>query len=555
MATQTSINPVAGTTNVSRDTEIVINLSGVVDINTLNVSVANTIFPDPEAIVLGSFVNEWTGEIIDIGGGVFRIIIIRPARVHLWQQGTKFIVTGDVDSSGIPGTNFTTIVLDFSTPLDADYTEVLNLTSLPSGWANQTSGTGSTPLFSSSGMDTRPGASGTSFIRKNAFGLDFDQGFLIDITAELPSPSQNPGGTINKVVRVVKGGQGIVSLSLDFVNGEIWLTDVVGITTTGFRPALSGTEVTFRLSIKNSGEDLIARVYAGTTGSDTAPLLQQTLGPSLSTSGSADCVDIGSLNTGDKDIRIVSAKILNLSDPDIFYPFPTITNIKPISGQLSGGENLRVDLARNIDLNLGDELFFSQENIRDDSTANASIDPSLGELDLILQNTGTGEASATYIHALNGDIPSGIDVQFDIGADQTLINQPPSDEVVLAAAELKSTGDSLAIELVSDAGEGKFFRAVQKSNNIEILTTKVIDITQANHTLRFTRAFNKLIVCVNGVPAFDTSLKQGSGILRFYSRSDTLAVSLTSKITNFIVRPVITVGGEPILTSGLLSVA
>lgn len=551
MATQDSISPTSGATDVARDVEVVIQFSGVVDINTLNIAITGTVFAVTDVIVSGAFVNEWTGEIIDNGGGSYTVVIIRPIRVPRWKQGTSFIINGSLDGPAITGGIFTTVVLDFAIP--AIYSNELVLTSLPAGWANQTSGTGLIPLFSGTGMETRPGAAGTSFIRLASASLNFFQGFLIDIEAELPTSS--PAEL--KIIRVNKGGQGLfsVNLSMDPASGgEIWIEDVVGKTTTGFRPAVAGETVTFRLAIKGDtvASDIVARLYAGTTNSDTAPLLQQSLGPSENNTGVLDCIDIGSLESGDDAINIVSAKIDNLNDPEALYPFPSITNIKPTSGELSGGESLRIDLQENIDLNLGDELFFNTNSLRDDSTGAGSIGAALGNLSLVLSGGGTGRAAATYINALNGDLPSGVDFQFNFTGDNIVLTSLPFDEVVVVAAELASAGDSLAIELVADAAIGTFFRAVQKTNNVEILSTKILDVTQAGHVLRFTRAFNNLVVCVNGVPVFDTTLKQGSGILTWYSRTDTLSVGLTSTVSNFIVRPVVTIGESPVLNSGLL---
>ena len=173
--------------------------------------------------------------------------------------------------------SFTTTVTKFAIP--ASYDDSFDMSGQPAGWTLVKSGDGNNPTFAGGFMNTDPGTTGTSYINKNFAGLDFDTGVLIDfIIRRPPALLPQPDNRIVKVLRVT--GSGVVSVSADVSKNEIWLNDVVNIPLTDFRARTTILDTFVRLTIKGSGDNLVARLYTG--DSSTSCVLNQTDGPSSS---------------------------------------------------------------------------------------------------------------------------------------------------------------------------------------------------------------------------------------------------------------------------------
>jgi len=433
---------------------------------------------------------------------------------------------------------FTTETDTFGSP--ETFTESNFLTTLPSGWTTQASGTGSAPTFSGAGMLTNPGSNGASYIEKTGFGLDFDIGFLFDLI-----PRVNVSGGKLKILEAYKGGEGLVSVGLNFDTQEVWLSSVKGEVGTGFRPGTADGSTpgdTFlRLTIKGVGDDLIARLFVGSPllSSNTPVLLQQTLGPSVSLGTTEDYVRFGSIDTGDNDVLIIIYAFLSPGDPDPYYPFININDFTPPTSDINGGDTILVNLDNTtLNINAGSEDFNDDNFIIDESIGSANTSVGSGQADLNL--TGIGTAALRFMNALSGGMPSGADISVDVSADSSVITNPrTTNDAILAALEYKATGFSVALELVSNISAGAFFRVVDSSGSV----TRISRVTAGDHNLRIIRADTQLIVVLNGIQVYEAKFRTGVGIVRLYAESIN-AITTTTTFTNFTVSPVVMIGNK-----------
>lgn len=530
------ISPENGETNVSLNTEVVFRMisdSGPINLNNLNVTFDDGISTE-DPIISGVFSNNFSGEYIDNSLlsdlSDVTVVIVRPSDDSEYQSGVE--ITVDIDIVYIYSYSFTLQTFQFTFP--NTYSDELDLSSLPPGYTIQTSGTGSSPTFSIGGMTTIPGASGTSFIKKTTAGLDFETGVLFDVIISAGITT----GKVN-VLRVSKEGQGIISVAVDFDNHEIWLNDVVNVLSSNFRPGVKGSSVFFRLSIIGTQNDLIARLYSCKEDYSDTCFIKQTSGPSAVIPISDDSISIGSIDDGDVPIIINSFKILLNENPDVYYPFPQISDISPTYDELSGGKIFKVEFENSIDLNAGSDSLLSDDIINDESTGSANI--SVGSGILTLSTTGIGSSIARMLRSYSGDIPSGADISVDFEVDSGIISNPSQDEIILAAMELRSNGTILTIEMISDIVNRTYFRVLLVNSDILVLDKKLINTQKSNFTIRMIRAINQVKILIDGIDIIDTSLKDGPGIIRFYNKVITNR-SIDTKITNFIVRPVIMIG-------------
>lgn len=535
-------SPINGEIDVPLNTEIVFRIikdSGPIDLNSLNVVLDDGVLPE-EPIINGVFSNDFDGEYIDTLGDLsdVTVVIIRPSDKPQYQSGREITVNIDVEISTILVYSFTPQTFQFTFPVT--YSEELNLSSLPSGYTIQTSGTGSSPTFGSEGMTTIPNASGTSFIKKNAAGLDFEIGVLFDVVV-------SAGITTGKVdvLRISKEEQGIISVAVDFDNHEIWLNNIVNTLPFDFRPSIKGNTVFFRLSVKGTQDNLIARLYSGKEDYVDPYLMKQTGGPSITVPVTGDSIDIGSIIINNAPVIVKSFKVLLNENPDIYYPFPQISSIYPISDELSGGETFKMEFENNIDLDAGSELLFLDDVINNESIGSANMTVKSGVLTLF--TTGIGSSIVRMLRSYSGDIPSGADVSVDFEVDSDIISNPLQDEVILAAMELRSNGVILAIEMVVDIINKAYFRVLLTNSGILVLNKKLMNTQKSNFTLRMIRAGNQVAVLVDGINIINTSLKDGPGIIRFYNKI-TLNRSISTEITNFTVRPIIMIGDSIVNT-------
>lgn len=532
--TYTPVSPEDGDTNISLKAELVVNLadSGGITISTIDIDVTQGIVLT-RAINNGVFVNGFSGEIIDTNGDqtALTIVIIRPTSDPSWKQGRLILV--NINSSAFTY-SFTTRNYGYSTP--PAYTESLTLTSLPSGYTPQAGAGGAPPVYSASGMTTVPGA-GSSYIRKPSYGLDFDTGVLIDMEVYGTSG-------LALVLMVNSTDQGQLFVGVDFTNGEIFIRDVVNTPSPGFRACIKNDQVgeigvAFRLSVKGAGQNLIARLFTTTAGSFDLPLLAQTGGPTIDSSAIDNSVNLGTINAGGAVVRVAKCNILNLQDPDDFYPFPQIQSYVPTSDSLDGGNTLRIKLEQEIDIALGSDLLFTEDTVSSESTGAGSINVFVGDLTLSL--AGVGVASARFIHSFSGDLPSAADISFDVVVDGSLIANPPQSDVILAGAELSANGDKLNLEYVTNSNNGTFFRIRHLSGGVEIIRQTVFNSVKSSFKMRFVHVGERIVVFVDGTQAADHKFKDGIGILRVYA-STPLNLSYDTVINNFQVKPVITIG-------------
>lgn len=528
-----TISPQDNDINVESDVEVVFNITAgsTIDLSTLIVDTTTNIFL--RAIENGEFVNNFTGEFIDnLGDGTdITVVIIRPISSPRWPSGTKV----QIDISGPASLSYSFTVKSFRLSDPDPYTEELDLTSLPSGYSTQSTGTGSAPTFDVDGMTTNPGADGSSFIENTSIGLDFDLGLLIDV--EVFGVGEN-----TKVLQVNNDDKGVVSVNVDFVNGEIYLSDIVNTPPPGFRPGVKNDiigeiGVQFRLTIKNSGDNLIARLYSGVTDASEAILLKQTGGPSILKDPNIDSILIGTIE-GDS-VRIPTVNILNQEDPDQFYPFPQITNIFPTTDVISGGKKFRLQFADSIDFGAGTELLAVSETFRDESSGAGSFSVDDGVLTLSL--SGTGTAAVRFMRSYSGDLPSASDIRVDVSVDPTVLESPPQDEVILAAIRFLANGDTVTAEYVSDFREGSFFRIVRTSGGLQSSNFIALNSSKVNFTFRILRAGNTLSMFVDNTSILNTSFKDGVGIVELFSKSNS-SINFNTEFTNFIVRPVVVIG-------------
>lgn len=418
------------------------------------------------------------------------------------------------------------------------YTEELTLSSIPAGFSAQTSGTGTPPSYGAGGMTTVPNAAGTSFIKKSAAGLDFDAGVLIDVVVQVPPVSAAPIKRA-KVLRLSKGEHGVASVYVDFTTKEVWVDDIVNIPQTDFRPGVKGDVIFFRLSVKGTGSSMVARLYSSKEDFVDPPLLKQTGGPSVLIPSSIDTIDIGSIESGDAEVLVKSVKILLDEDPDTYYPFPQISSISPTSDVMGGGQTFKVEFDTEIDIDAGSSLLYVDDEFNDESTGAGSSTINFGALNLIL--AGVGKSMVRALRSYSGDLPSGADISSTIQVDQTILSNPPQSEVILVGVEMRSNGNTIAIELITSVLSGSYFRVRATSGGLLTLNKKVADTRKNNFVLRFVKAANQIRAIVDGVTLISTSLKDGPGIMRYYAET-TENVSFTTEITNIALRPVVMVG-------------
>ena len=549
--------PAPGAVDVALTTDITFRIASSqaagVNISTIDVSI-NRGSGFEAAIIGGIFQSGFDGPqsnitpLIDSSGFDIIIDVVDPLPT---SQIIDVQIDADNLAQGVPmvtvNYSFTTAIVAFSYTFRTEtfryivpdtYTEELDLTSIPPGFSPQTSSPGTIPTFSTMGMTTFPNG-GTSYIRRTTAGFDFDQGLLIDVEV------YGIGGD-TKVLQINVGNQGLISVNVDFVNGEIYLTDIINTPSQGFRPNIKNDVngeigVQFRLSVKGSGNGLIARLYSGLANATEPILLSQTGGPSTITGIAGNFINIGSINPGGAQVRVSKVNILNLEDPDAFYPFPEIDDFFPTNDVLTGGKTLRLRFANNIDIAAGTELLFVTETLRNESTGVGSIDVFVGSLTLSL--AGIGVAAARFMRSYSGDLPSAADVSVDVAVDQDMLNMLPQNEVVLAGMKLLANGDIIRVEYVADVREGTFFRIIRSSGNLETFKIIALRSTKSSFTYRFLRAGNRLIIMVDGTPLIDTNFKDGVGIIELFTRTDT-NLSFDTVFTNFRVGPVIVIGGS-----------
>lgn len=432
--------------------------------------------------------------------------------------------------------SFTTKLLGFGIP--PTFTEEPVLTSLPAGWTNQIFGTGSNPTFAAGGMTTNPGASGQSFIQQTSAGLNFSIGFLIDVVAAVPPASVAPVKKM-KVVEVFKNGEGLASVFVDFTNNEIWLGDAVGVTSAGFRAGVKNDSVNFRLSVKGINTEFIARLYSAQEVSTTRPILQQTLGPSLTLGTTEDLINVGSLDSGDADVLIKSIKILKGADPDVFYNFPTISSIKPTSGVVTGGESFEVKTTLGLNTTFGSDNFSNDERVVDDSTGSASV--SVVDNEILLSLTGIGTAQARHMNTFSGDNPPGCNLTIGMEVDSARITNPPQVELVLGAFEFRAGGHKLIAELRSNSIDGVRFNLVLDEDGTIALDKDVLTTANTTHTFNIIRAKNMLEFSINNQTVLKSVFPPSAGILAVYAKS-TVAETITTKFSDLRVRPILLFG-------------
>jgi len=546
-------DPAPGETDVGIGTQIKFRVAsnpiGGVDVATIDVSIDQGSGYEA-AIIGGIFQAGYSGPgsvVAPIGDGSGYDVTIVPEDPLQTSQVIAVRIDADNDLQGttMPQVNYTFettpyafiysfVPQTFQFIFPAVYTEEVDLSSLPSDFTIQTSGTGSTPTFGVGGMTTVPNAAGTSFIRKNAAGLDFETGVLFDVVV---SAGAVVGKT--KVLRLLRGEQGVASVSVDFSTHEVWLDDIVNSPPYDFRPSIKGDSLFFRLSIKGTQDNLVARLYSGKEDFVDPYLLKQTGGPSSVVPAAVDSIELGSIVSGDKAIVIKSCKMLLDENPDAYYPFPQISNILPTSDELSGGETFKVEFASDIDIGAGSELLFVDDGVNDESTGAAGINVKSGIL--TLSTTGIGSAMARMLRSYSGDLPSGADISIDFEVDANIVSSPPQSEVILAAMEMRANGVVLAIEMVADIVNRAYFRALLTNSGIPTINKKLINTQKSQFSIRMLRAGKQIKIYIDGVNLINTSLKDGPGILRFYNKTITDR-SINTKISNFTVRPVVVIG-------------
>lgn len=534
------ISPESDAVNVDLNTEVVFRIiesSGTINLSTLFVGITVGALQEI-AIENGIFKNGYGGEFIDNSNGNLTditVVVIRPSESPNYQQGRK--VTIDVDISAyIFSYSFTPKSYEFVFP--ATYTEELNLNSLPVGFTIQTTGTGTPPTYGPNGMTTVPNTSGSSFIKRNASGLDFEAGVLFDVVVKVPLGSIAAQKRI-KVLKLSKGDQGIVSIYVDFTSKEVWLDDIVNILQIDFRPGVKDDDLFFRLSVKGAGENMVARLYSAKESFIDPPLMKQTGGPSILMPISIDSIDLGSIEPGDADVLVSSVKILLNKDPDTYYPFPQISKISPKSDILSGGKTFKVEFVSEIDIDAGSSLLFTDDEFNDESTGAGSINVQTGTL--TLASSGIGKAMARMLRSFSGDLPSGADISTRIRVDQDVLLHPPQADIILAGVEIRANGNILAIELVTNIVENAFFKIRAISGNITTLNKKILATQKNDFIVRFIKAENQIRILVDGITLIDTSLKDGPGIVKYYAET-TEDISFTTQISDIVIRPVIMIG-------------
>jgi hypothetical protein len=521
------VSPLSNAVDVPVNSEVVIHIYDSVnplDLSTLEV----TIQDDKElhyAMRYGEFSDDWSGEIIVNSSTDVTVVLIRHAGDPLYPQGGNVYVSVAISATSY-AYSFYTDVQNFAYP--PAYDQKTDLTSLPLNWSTA----GTAPTFWPAGMRT---SAGNSYItRVFSGGTDFS-GLLIDAVISVQTPY-----AVTKILEVVNNDLDIVSVYIDLSNNEMWIGDVNGIPASKFRPAIHGDTLEFRLSIKNVGEDLIARLYAKSPSISIESLvLQQTLGPSIKTS-STNHIMFGSINVGGSPMKASSLAFL-FDDPDKYYAFPKIKSISPQDVNLAGGEKLRIELEKYIDVGIGGDAFRNDDCINDESTGSGLAYMRNGEFKLLL--TGAGLARARFTNSYSGDMPGGVSVGMDIEVDQSIINKPIVD-ATLFGMELGVDGTVIAIELQSDPNpvNGTYFRVSQTyATSVTSMNKVGVSTSQNKHSISVVRGKSTLSFMINGTEVYKTKIGNGAGRLAVYSTS-VLPITATTYITNFKVRPVVIIG-------------
>lgn len=534
--------PQDGDINVDLNTEIVIKAvdSVPITISNINVTIAINEIPATDIILNGVFVNGWSGEYITItppgDGSELYIVITQTDSSPTMGEGAFSIVT-----AGALIVNFGLLSYKLTFPA---YTEIVDISAIPgAGWTNQFAGTGSAPSFGGGFLTTNPGAAGSSYIQKTAYGLDFANGFLIDIFISGNGVTQS-----FKLIEVFKGGEGLVSVVLDWANDEVRLNDVVGIPLQGFNPILyAQAALEIRLSVKGVGNDLIARLYIDDIVTYEGVLLKQTLGPSTSLGTVEDYISVGSIDVGDGPVAIIANLIRNGLDPDDHYAFYSINSVTPLINEVGGGNKITSILNREIDTSLGSYDFSSLNKIVDTSTGVGNISVVSNKLRMELV-AGIGEASAKLTHSYSGDLPSGTAISLDVEADATLVTTPPQSDVVLAGIEFKADGMTAILELISGLVNGVRFRLLLTNQTGTILDRDVLSVTSASHSIKILRFGNQLIFSIDNQEISPLGISDGVGLLRLYLISTT-AISAVTNFANLSSKPVFAIGSKLVETT------
>lgn len=422
--------------------------------------------------------------------------------------------------------SFSTEVVTFAIP---EYDSFSDLTSLPSPWS-----TFGTVNFQSSGMVCQSTGSGITYA---AAPQELKNGTLVDM--EIIGGLYAIGEA--KIYEFLDINGRKVSVNANFATKEIWIDDGINIPPSGFRPLLKERSFFLRITTSELYGKLIARMYVDRLNASEAPMLQQTVelvdDPDLPIIGPG--ITIGRI-TGDNNITFRNLGILTGENPDTYYPFPIIDEVSPLVSELNGGNNISTILNKIVDLELGSENFRAISDVVLSSIGGGNTVITDGKT--ILGVNGIGTATAQFINSFNGDMPSGADISISLETDQALINIPPQQEVVLAAAELRAGGQSVAIELVSDSINHTLFRVISKTETVTSLNSVLLTTTSNSHIIRFVRAGIKLTILINGSEVISLTFRNGVGLFKIYSKSTSVSTNFLTYFTDFVIKPVLVIG-------------
>jgi len=527
-----------------------------IDLTSLNIDIQIDGGGFVDAILNGVFVAPYTGafsRIAKVTDG-YDISINRTSR---WTENVEIDVQIDANdglSNPLPTVTNIFSISDFVLAAtfktealgiqDPEIDDNIDLTSLPSGWTTQVAGTGSVPTFSGSGMETIPGAAGSSFIRLSPANLDFAIIGSI-FTVVIGRPGSPVGSGDVEIIRLFKGGSGLVSASINFDNSEVWISNMKGEPAVGFRPRFDGATAIFRFGVIEINNILTAFLIARGNFHGGAVLLQ-ILEVSNTIGSSEDLIEVGSISETDVNLQIstLSNASLGLNNGDTaidILPIVEIEKVIPDTIDVVAEGNISIVLKYIIDTNSGTDNFLVEDLMVDDSTGSASIDVNNKDLSLIL--TGSGKSEVALIRTYTGALPGNIDLSFDIDVDVVRINAPPENEITLFGIEYRVGGIIIILQLDSKSGDGNTFKySVSESG---VISTQVdISVTkQANHTIRILR-HEKLDIFLNGNKIISTNVSNSAGLIKFFAESS--SESFTSKISNLTAKPVVTVDGKAI---------
>lgn len=512
----------------------------------------------------GSFQNGWTGNIINvdqIDNDDFIISCVRPDSSPNYTEDSLIVVDANYNWTVFEQFKFRIGGAGVIWPVEYDEDLDLSGPGAPAGWSSITTGTGLSPTFNGT-MTPRPGLTGSSYIKKTSYGLNFIDGFIIDIEMELDTTDPNTIASRTTMIDVYLGIFGRIQVGIDKrLEPEISIITVVNTPVAGAGvPLFTSTTTNFRIRLAIKGPDhdnLVTKLYVGfdsdTNRSKTSWVLQQVFGPSTATGTIEDYISVGTVSQSTSAAIFKRISIKNGYDPELLYNKPIITSKSLVSGQSSGGDKLSL-----FGLNLDNDMIVPDFNdltwIDDKSRGTGSqITASSGYLNLLVDGTTASNNDmpiAKFGIPLRSEAGGGVDISFDVELDSDLIKNLLGFNVTICGIEIHCNKLSFNLEF-NNTSNGIIISALKKDSANLVHGTagtilserKLQNINTSIYNVRIILINGDISLLLNGQQMVIDRLLDLPTILIMYSKV-AQPIDLNTRINNFSIKPIITFGSE-----------